>query len=392
MREGLMGRGLVATGVIMAVLVLAQNTHVPTAQAQVSIGIGLPGISIGINVPAFPTFTVVPDYPVYYAPQANVNLFFYDGLYWVYQRDNWYASSWYDGPWDLYAPEFVPLFILRVPVRYYVSPPIYFRGWEPYGPPRWGEHWGRSWEQSRRGWDQWDRRTVVAPAPLPVYQRQYSGDRYPRVEQQAAIREQNYKYSPRDPVVQQQGRQQPVERRQPAGAERQGPGVEPQQQRGRQQGERQPPPAVQQRPQERQRSSPPSQQVAPAANPTLEPQKGREQTQQPQQGPAPQPQREQRAQQPQPRREAPQASRQQPPVERPASRLPSQQPVQPAPAPQPQRQRETQQGAPVVQHQQAAPQQPQERPQRDAPPHQPQQGQEQQGRGQEQGRGHEKGG
>ena len=112
----------------MAVLVLALNTHVPTARAQVSIGIGLPGISIGINVPAFPTFTVVPDYPVYYAPQANVNLFFYDGLYWVYQRDNWYASSWYDGPWDLYAPQFVPLFILRVPVRYYVSPPIYFRG------------------------------------------------------------------------------------------------------------------------------------------------------------------------------------------------------------------------------------------------------------------------
>ena len=76
MRAGLMRRGLVGTGVIMAVLVLALNTHVPTARAQVSIGIGLPGISIGINVPAFPTFTVVPDYPVYYAPQANVNLFF----------------------------------------------------------------------------------------------------------------------------------------------------------------------------------------------------------------------------------------------------------------------------------------------------------------------------
>ena len=64
-----------------AALLLAANTHVPAAQAQVSIGIGLPSISIGINVPVFPTFTVVPDYPVYYAPQANVNLFFYDELY-----------------------------------------------------------------------------------------------------------------------------------------------------------------------------------------------------------------------------------------------------------------------------------------------------------------------
>jgi len=167
---------LAAALLLMAVVFLAGPT-----EAQVSIGVGLPGISIGINVPVFPTFTVVPDYPVYYAPQANVNLFFYDGLYWVYQGDNWYASSWYNGPWDLYAPEFVPVFLLRVPVRYYVSPPIYFRGWEPFGPPRWGEHWGRSWEQRRRGWDQWDRRTVVAPAPLPIYQRQYSGIRYPRV-------------------------------------------------------------------------------------------------------------------------------------------------------------------------------------------------------------------
>jgi hypothetical protein len=56
--------------VLMAVVFLAGPT-----EAQLSIGIGVPSISIGINVPVFPTFTVVPDYPVYYAPQANVNLF-----------------------------------------------------------------------------------------------------------------------------------------------------------------------------------------------------------------------------------------------------------------------------------------------------------------------------
>jgi hypothetical protein len=69
------------------------------AVAQGSIGIGLPDISIGINVPLYPEFEQVPGYPVYYAPQVNSNYFFYAGMYWVFQSDNWYASSWYNGAW-----------------------------------------------------------------------------------------------------------------------------------------------------------------------------------------------------------------------------------------------------------------------------------------------------
>jgi len=106
------------------------------AVAQVSIGIGLPGVSIGIHLPLFPELVQVPGYPVYYAPRLSSNYFFYDGLYWVYEEDNWYASSWYDGPWWLVAPEFVPLFVLRIPVRYYRRPPVYFRGWRSDAPPR----------------------------------------------------------------------------------------------------------------------------------------------------------------------------------------------------------------------------------------------------------------
>jgi hypothetical protein len=56
-------------------------------------------VSIGINVPIYPRLVVVPGYPVYYAPQLDSNYFFYDGLYWVFQDDNWYQSSWYNGPW-----------------------------------------------------------------------------------------------------------------------------------------------------------------------------------------------------------------------------------------------------------------------------------------------------
>jgi hypothetical protein len=235
----------------LVVLLWVLGCSVTSAVAQVSIGIGLPGVSIGINLPVYPQLVQVPGYPVYYAPQLNSNFFFYDGLYWVYQGDNWYASSWYNGPWGLIGPQYVPPYVLRIPVRYYRVPPPYFRGWKADAPPRWGEHWGNDWSQNRKGWDQWNRKSAPAPAPLPSYQRQYSGDRYPhQIEQQQALRSQNYRYQPHDPVVQQHDQAQ----RNQAGAPQdrasrpqndQSAGAPPLPQKGAQGGPQQRGPAVQ---------------------------------------------------------------------------------------------------------------------------------------------------
>ena len=218
-------------GVIVLWMMLCSVTH---AEAQVSIGIGFPNVSIGINMPMFPELTPVPGYPVYYAPQVDANYFFYDGMYWVYQDDNWYASTWYNGPWGFVEPEVVPLYILRIPVRYYRQPPVYFRGWQSNAPPRWGRYWGPEWEQRRSGWDRWQRRSAPERAPLPVYQRQYSGDRYPRVEQQHTLRSQSYRYEPRDRRVRQQF-QQHVEQRPTAPPAQRGRQEEPQMRTPRQQ-------------------------------------------------------------------------------------------------------------------------------------------------------------
>lgn len=205
---------------------------VTSAHAQVSVGITFPSIDIGIRVPVYPRLVQVPGYPVYYDPVASSNYFFYDGAYWVYQADSWYVSSWYDGPWQLVGPEYVPLYVLRVPVRYYRRPPPYFRGWRADAPPRWGQHWGRDWERRRHGWDRWDRRNVPRPAPLPVYQRSYAGDRYPRApEHQHSIRSENYRYRPREGVTRERfgdrggwrgepDRRGPGEHRSPAGPPR----------------------------------------------------------------------------------------------------------------------------------------------------------------------------
>jgi hypothetical protein len=189
-------------------------TAAPPAGAQLSIGIGMPGVSIGIQVPLFPDMQRVPGMPVYYAPRLGANYFFYDELYWVYEGDEWYASGWYNGPWTLVQPEAVPVYVLRVPVRYYRSPPRHFRGWQADAPPRWGQHWGPAWQQQHGGWDRWDRRNAPAPAPLPSYQRPYAGTRYPGPQQQQEMQR-------RDPPPQRQ-RAQPErrdnERREPQAA------------------------------------------------------------------------------------------------------------------------------------------------------------------------------
>ena len=186
---------------LISLLLLAGAPTLSPAQVNVGVGIALPGLQIGINVPSYPQLVRVPDYPVYYAPGMQSNYFFYDGVYWVYRDDQWYASDWYNGPWNRIAPTGVPLFVLRIPVRYYRSPPRYFAGWPRDAPPRWGDHWGNDWQHQRKGWDQWDHRAAPRPAPLPGYQRQYPGDRYPQVERQRELHNENYRHQPREAYI-----------------------------------------------------------------------------------------------------------------------------------------------------------------------------------------------
>jgi len=193
--------------VILSMLIFPMTA----AHAEVSVGIGFsaPGISIGINLPAYPRLVPVPGYPVYYDPRVDGNYFFYDGMYWVLQGDNWYASGWYNGPWHMVEPVYVPLYVLRVPVRYYRRPPPYFHGWHTEAPPRWGDHWGRDWEKQHGGWEKWDRRSAPRSAPLPSYQRKYYGEQYPREpERQHTIRSEKYRYQPRETVSKQYYQQQ----------------------------------------------------------------------------------------------------------------------------------------------------------------------------------------
>jgi hypothetical protein len=160
-------------------------------------------VSVNFNVSNYPDLVPVPGYPVYYAPRLRANFFFYDGLYWLLSGDSWYVSSWYNGPWSYVGPDEVPLYVLRVPVRYYLAPPVYFVDWRRDAPPMWGRHWGPDWERRHHGWEHWDQRAAPARAPLPTYQRQYAGSRYPQPAVQQSLQSQHYRYRPHDAVAQQ---------------------------------------------------------------------------------------------------------------------------------------------------------------------------------------------
>lgn len=183
--------------VIAVWMALAGVVVAAPASAQISFGFSSGPVHLGINIPVYPRLVPVPGYPVYYAPNVNQNYFFYDGYYWLFYNDNWYSSQWYNGPWSLVPPDYVPLYVLRVPVRYYHHRPAYFRGWAMNDAPHWDQHWGRSWSDNHRDWNHWDRRSVPQRAPLPDYQRHYSGNRYPSdVRRQQEEHARNYRYTP----------------------------------------------------------------------------------------------------------------------------------------------------------------------------------------------------
>lgn len=163
-------------------------------------------VRISLDIKSYPKLVAVPGYPVYYAPQINANYFFYDGMYWLFEHDNWYSSLWYNGPWYDVDSNHIPDNVLRVPVRYYRQAPAYFRGWQSNAAPRWNVHWGTTWAEQRRGWDRRDRQARPHPAPLPSYQRRYSADRYPHAERQIDLHRENSRYQPRDAFVREQYR------------------------------------------------------------------------------------------------------------------------------------------------------------------------------------------
>ena len=142
----------------LVVAALLVTTIAVPAHAQVRVG-----IDIGIQLPAPPVLVAIPEVPVYYAPRAPANVFFYAHQYWAFAKDGWYVGPSWSGPWVVVEPAHVPMPILQVPVRYYSAPPSKWKEWRREAPPQWSAAYGREWREAsyERGWreheEQWNR-------------------------------------------------------------------------------------------------------------------------------------------------------------------------------------------------------------------------------------------
>lgn len=140
------------------------------------------GVDLGVDLPAHPRLIRVPGHPVHYDPRIRLNYFFFDGMFWMFENERWYASTWYNGPWNRVGIYDVPVYVLRVPVRYYHRPPPYFHGWNIDAPPRWSERRGPERDARGEDWAQRDRRATPNRTP-------HAGIRHPQAaERQHGVR------------------------------------------------------------------------------------------------------------------------------------------------------------------------------------------------------------
>ncbi len=126
-------------------LALVLLSPVPTmAGVDVGVSISLPPLVV-FSAP--PAMVVIPETYVYVVPDAEVEIFFYDGWWWRPWEGRWYRSRHYDSGWGYYQR--VPSFYSRVPRRWR----------DDYRERRWG---GRPWnyqpiphQQVEQNWSTW---------------------------------------------------------------------------------------------------------------------------------------------------------------------------------------------------------------------------------------------
>ena len=144
--------------VFLVVAVSAGIVLVPVrshAGVSVSIKIPLPGLVLG----APPVMAVVPGTYVYAAPEADADLFFYQGYWYRPYNGRWFASVDFNGPWGSIAFNRVPQAVIDLPPAYRRMPSASPR--MPYGMVR--KNW-RNWEEERH-WDNYARGGGYAGPP-----------------------------------------------------------------------------------------------------------------------------------------------------------------------------------------------------------------------------------
>jgi hypothetical protein len=112
------------------------------AEVSIDIGINIPGPPPPVVIHRPPPVVVIPNTYVYFPPDVEVDIFFYQGYWYQPHHGHWYRARAYDGPWGYIAPREVPGVLFGLPPDY-----------RHYGYR--GRHIAH--EELRTHWERWER-------------------------------------------------------------------------------------------------------------------------------------------------------------------------------------------------------------------------------------------
>lgn len=127
---------------VVAALLLVATGFSAQSEARVDV-------SVGINIPAYrfsapPSVVVIPGTYAYFAPDADVDIVFYQGYWYRPYEGRWYRARGYNGPWGYLAPARVPRVLIELP-------PNYRHVYRDHSRIKYGDfhrNWGK-WERNR---------------------------------------------------------------------------------------------------------------------------------------------------------------------------------------------------------------------------------------------------
>jgi hypothetical protein len=141
---------------IMVLIGMGYPSRTP-AEVSINVGINLPPPP-PFAIPAPPPMFVIPGTYIYFAPEVEADIFFYQGYWYRPNQGHWYRSGSYNGKWVYIAPKRVPRVFLSLPPDFRRLPPGYRH--IPYGDVKknwkrwekdkyWERHGGREWHGER---------------------------------------------------------------------------------------------------------------------------------------------------------------------------------------------------------------------------------------------------
>ncbi len=101
---------------LVGIMILGLGIYPSSSQARVDIhvGVSLPPLVISGE----PELVVVPGTYVYFYPDVEADLFFYDGYWYRSYEGNWYRCADYNGPWVSIAYTEVPSPVIHLPANF----------------------------------------------------------------------------------------------------------------------------------------------------------------------------------------------------------------------------------------------------------------------------------